>query len=174
MLSKKMQEALNGQINAEYYSSYLYLSMAAYCEGANLKGFGNWFRVQTQEEMVHVMKFFGYVLDRKGEVQLRPIEGPPTRWESPLAVFEAAAAHEAKVTGLIGRLVELARAENDPATETLLQWFVNEQVEEEASVDAIVQQLKLMQGAPGGLYLLDRELATRVFTPPPAAGQAPA
>ena len=90
MLSKKMQEALNSQINAEYYSSYLYLSMAAYCERIDLKGFGHWFRIQAQEEMVHVMKFFDYVVDRGGEVLLMPVEGPPTKWASPLAAFEAA------------------------------------------------------------------------------------
>lgn len=170
MLTKKMEEALNAQINAEYYSSYLYLSMAAYCDGVNLKGFANWFKIQAQEEMVHVMKFFNYVLDRRGTVELKAIEGPPTAWESPLAVFEASFKHEQLVTSLIYKLVDLALKENDHATHTLLQWFLTEQVEEESNVDGVVQQLKLMAGAPGTLYLLDRELATRTFVPPAGAG----
>ncbi len=169
MLSKKMLEALNDQINAEYYSSYLYLSMAAHCERLNLKGFGNWFRVQAQEEMVHVMKFFDYVLDRGGEVKLKAIEGPATSWASPLAAFEAALAHEQHITARINKLVDLAIAESDHATNTLLQWFVSEQVEEEASADAIVQQLKLAADAPAALFMIDRELGQRVFTPPAAA-----
>jgi ferritin len=167
MLSQKMQDALNAQINAEYYSSYLYLAMAAWCDEANLKGFANWFRVQAQEEMIHVMKFFAYVLDRKGRVRLSAIEGPPDQWPSALAVFEAAMAHEQKVTTRINQLVELAIRENDFATHTLLQWFVTEQVEEEASVDQIVQQLKLAEGTPAAMFMLDRELGARVFTPPP-------
>jgi ferritin len=172
MLSKAMQDALSAQINAEYYSSYLYLSMAAYCESANLKGFANWFRVQSQEEMVHVMKFYDFVLERRGEVELRPIEGPPTEWDSPLAVFEATLKHEEHVTSLIHKLVDLALKENDHPTHTFLQWFVTEQVEEEASADEVLQQLKLVQGAPGGLFMLVRELGQRVFTPPPAEGGA--
>jgi len=165
MLSKKMQEALNAQINAEYYSSYLYLSMAAYCESSNLKGFGHWFQIQGQEEMVHVMKFFNYVLDRKGAVKLNAIEGPPAKWESPQAVFEAALSHEQHVTSLIHKLAELAAAENDHATATLLQWFINEQVEEEAAADAIVEQLKLAGGTPAAMFMIDRELATRTLAP---------
>lgn len=161
MLSKKMQEALNSQINAEYYSSYLYLSMAAYCEQIDLKGFGRWFRIQAQEEMVHVMKFFDYVLDRSGEVTLTAIEGPATSWASPLAVFESALAHEQYITGRIGKLVDLALAESDHGTNALLQWFVNEQVEEEASVDVIVKQLKMAGDAPVVLLMLDRELGQR-------------
>jgi ferritin len=171
MLTQKMQDALNVQINAEYYSSYLYLSMAAYCEEANFKGFANWFRVQGQEEMVHVMKFFEYVIDRKGRVELKAIEGPPVSWDSPLAAFEAAYKHEQHVTALINKLAGLAISENDHATHTLLQWFINEQVEEEANADAVVQQLKLAANTPAALFMLDRELGQRVFTPPPAAGQ---
>lgn len=168
MLSPKMQSALNAQINAEYYSAYLYLSMAAHCEAGNLKGFGNWFRVQNLEEMVHVEKFFAYVLDRKGRVELTAIQGPPTTWASPQAVFEAALAHEQLVSELIGKLVDLARAENDHSTYNFLQWFVTEQVEEEANADGVLEQLKLADNAPATLFMLDRELATRVFTPPAA------
>ena len=169
MLSKKMLNALNEQINAEYYSAYLYLAMSAYCETINLKGFANWFRVQNLEEMFHVMKFFDYVLNRRGAVELKPIEGPPKAWDSPLAAFEASFKHEQTITARINKLSDLAASENDHATATLLQWFITEQVEEEANADQVVQQLKLMQNAPGGLYMLDRELAARVFTPPAAA-----
>ncbi len=161
MLSPKLQEALNSQINAEYYSSYLYLAMSAYCEEINLKGFGHWFRIQSQEEMIHVMKFFQYVIDRKGRVQLGAIKAPSADWSSPQAVFEAALAHEQHVTSLINGLVQVAVAENDFATHALLEWFITEQVEEEASVDAIVSQLKISEGAPAALFMLDRELGAR-------------
>ena len=173
MLSKRMQEALNAQTNAEYYSSYLYLAMAAYAESVNLKGFANWFRVQNLEEMVHVMKFFSFVVDRRAHVELQAIEAPPSAWDSPLALFEAALKHEQYVTSLINRLTDLSREEHDNATHALLQWFINEQVEEEAAADEIVQNLKLIGNEPSGLYLLDRDLATRTFVPPPAAGTAP-
>ncbi|MBW1769487.1 MAG: ferritin [Thermodesulfobacteriota bacterium] len=166
MIKKKMQEALNKQLNAEYYSSYLYLSMAAYFESMNLKGFANWMRIQTQEEMVHVMKFYDYLIERGGKVTLSSIEGPPIKWSSPLAAFENAYQHEQKVTGLINGLVNLAIAEQDHATNNFLQWFVSEQVEEEASADEVVQKLKLIGKDSGGLFMLDRELAQRVFTPP--------
>lgn len=171
MISKKIEEALNGQVNAELYSAYLYLSMESYFKSLDLNGFANWMRVQTQEEIVHVMKIYDFINERGGRILLQAIEGPPTQWDSPRAVFEAAYAHEQKVTGLINGLVDLAIKEKDHATHTFLQWFVNEQVEEEASADTIIQQLKMMESAPGGLFMLDRELAQRVFTPPPAQGQ---
>jgi len=164
MLSKKMQEALNSQINAEYFSSYLYLSMAAYCEKIDLKGFGNWFRVQSQEEMIHVMKFFEYVLDRDGEVTLTAIESPTTQWASPLAVFEAALKHEQYITGRIGKLVDLATSESDHVTNALLQWFLNEQIEEEATATRIMKELKLAGDTPAALFMIDRELGQRVLT----------
>lgn len=172
MLSEKMQDALNGQLNAELYSAYLYVSMAAYFESANLPGFANWMRVQAQEEVAHTDKFYTYINERGGRVILRPIDGPPAEWDSPLAVFEAAYAHEQKVTGLISDLVNLAASESDHATNIFLQWFVTEQVEEEASADEVVQKLKLVGDAKGGLYMLDREMGQRVFTPPAAEGQA--
>jgi ferritin len=171
MISKKMEEALNGQVNAELYSAYLYLSMESYFKSLDLNGFANWMRVQTQEEIVHAIKIYDFINDRGGRAILKAVEGPPTQWDSPRAVFEAAYAHEQKVTGLINGLADLAIKEKDHATSTFLQWFVNEQVEEEASADTIVQQLKMMENAPGGLFMLDRELAQRVFTPPPAQGQ---
>jgi len=171
MISKKMEKALNAQINAELYSAYLYLSMESYFQSLNLNGFANWMRVQTQEEVSHAMKIYDFINERGGRALLKGIEGPPTEWKSPLAVFEASYAHEQKVTGLINDLVDLAIKEKDHATNSFLQWFVNEQVEEEASADAIVQQLKMMEKAPGGLFMLDRELGQRVFTPPAAEGE---
>lgn len=168
MISEKMQEALNEQVNAELYSSYLYLSMAAYFKGINLNGFARWMEAQALEELTHAMKFYGFIQERNGEVTLKPIEGPPTRWDSPLAAFEDAYKHEQKVTSLINNLVDLSLEEKDHASNNFLQWFVSEQVEEEASADEVVQQLKLLGDAKGGgLFLLDRELGQRTFTIPP-------
>lgn len=166
MISEKMQKALNDQINAELYSAYIYLSMSSYFTSMNLDGFANWMTVQTQEEVSHAMKFFHYVNERGGRALMAPIEGPQSEWDSPLAAFEAAYKHEQYVTGRINDLVKIAREENDTATEIMLQWFVSEQVEEEATADGIVQKLKLVQNAPGGLFMLDRELGARSFTPP--------
>jgi len=171
MISKKMEEALNEQVNAELYSAYLYLSMESYFKSLNLNGFANWMRVQTQEEVAHAMKIYDFVNERGGRIILKAIEGPETEWDSPLAVFEAVYVHEQKVTGLINDLVDLAIKEKDHATNTFLQWFVNEQVEEESSADEVVQQLKMMENAPGGMFMLDRELGQRVFTPPAAVGE---
>jgi len=170
MISKKMEKALNEQVNAELYSAYLYLSMEAYFKSMNLNGFANWMRVQTQEEVAHAMKIYGFIDERGGRITLKAIEGPQTEWDSPLAVFKDIYKHEQKVTGLINNLVNLAIEEKDHATNTFLQWFVNEQVEEEASADQVVQQLKMMEKAPGGMFMLDRELAQRVFTPPATEG----
>jgi ferritin len=161
MLADKMQKALNGQLNAELYSSYLYLSMNAYFKSVNLDGFANWMYYQAQEELEHSMKFYDFIIQRGGKVQLTQIEAPPTEWDSPLAVFEATLAHEQKVTGLINDLVEIALEEHDHATNIFLQWFVSEQVEEEESVGGVLEQLKLMGDAKGGLFMIDRELAKR-------------
>lgn len=166
MLTKKVHEALNNQINEEFYSSYLYLSMAAHFDSINLKGFANWMRVQVQEENFHATRFFDYVLSRQGKVTLKTIEAPANTWKSPLAIFEAAYAHEQKISGLINKLAAIAQSENDFATGVLLQWFITEQVEEESNVDSVVQQLKLIDKDTSGLFMLDRELATRVFVPP--------
>jgi len=169
MLSKKMQDALNRQLNAELYSGYLYASMSAYFESINLRGFANWMRVQAQEEVVHAYKFFNFVNERGGRVVLSPIDGPPTEWDSPLAAFEAAYKHEQKVTGLINELVDLAVSQKDHATNNFLQWFVTEQVEEEASANEVVQKLNLVGEAKSGLFMLDQEMGQRVFTPPATA-----
>ena len=168
MLKKNVEKALNQQINAELYSAYLYLSMNAHFQALNLKGFANWMRVQAMEEFTHADKFSAYVLDRGGHVVLTAIDSPPVTWKSALVVFQETYKHEQKVTGLINALVDLAIKEKDHATNNFLQWFVNEQVEEEANADALVQQLKLIGEAGQGLLMLDRELAQRVFTPPTA------
>jgi ferritin len=161
MLSKKMEKALNTQMNEELYSFYIYLSMAAYLEANYLKGMAVWMQQQAREEMSHAMKFFSYIHDRNAEVTLHAIEQPPKRWESALAVFENAYAHEQHITERINSLVDLAAKENDHATANFLQWFVKEQVEEEASVDPIVHRLKLAGDNVAAVYVLDRELGMR-------------
>ena len=161
MLSKKMEEALNKQVNAELFSSYLYLAMAADFEAKNLPGFAHWLKLQAKEENGHGLKFYEYVNDRRGRVMLSAIAAPPAEWATPLAAFEAVLGHEEKVTGLINGLVELAGKEKDNATSVVLQWFVSEQVEEEKNADAIVQQLKRIGDSPHGLIMLDRALAQR-------------
>jgi ferritin len=165
MLNEKMEKALNAQLNAELYSSYLYLSMSAYFLSEDLPGMANWMRVQAQEELFHGTKFFDYVAERGGRVDLAPIEGPPTRWESPVAVFAHVAEHERKVTGLVNGLVDLAIETKDHASNQFLQWFVAEQVEEEASANEVLRQVKRAGDGPT-LLLLDKELGARVFTPP--------
>jgi len=170
MLGKKMQNALNKQINAELYSAYLYLAMSAYFDSTNLAGFSNWMRIQAQEEMSHAMKIYDFVAERGGRVVLAAIDAPQKEWKSPVAVFEQTLAHEQKVTGLINKLVDLATAEKDHATNNFLQWFVAEQVEEEATADGILQQLKLMGDAKGPFFMMDREFGRRVFTPPAGEG----
>jgi ferritin len=161
MLTEKMQNALNGQLNAELYSAYLYLSMNAYFKSINLDGFANWMYYQAQEELGHSLKFYDFINQRGAKVNLQQIEAPPTEWSSPLAVFEATLEHEQKVTGLINDLVEIAHEERDHATNIFLQWFVSEQVEEEESVGGVLEQLKLLGEAQGGLFMVDRELAKR-------------
>ena len=169
MISKQMQDALNDQVAAEFYSAHLYLSMSAYLESIDLPGFANWMRVQYQEEVTHAEKIFDYVIERDGRAVSKAWDAPPAEWKSALDVFETAYAHEQKVTGLINDLMDLAFSEKDHAANIFLQWFVNEQVEEEASAKAIVQQLKLLGDSKGGLFQIDRELGRRVFTPPTAA-----
>lgn len=161
MLTEKMLKALNGQLNAELYSSYLYLSMNAYFKSINLDGFANWMYYQAQEELEHSLKFYDFIIQRGGKVQLQQVEAPPSGWSSPLAVFEATLEHEQKVTGLINDLVDVAHEERDHATNIFLQWFVSEQVEEEENVGGVLEQLKLIGDAKGGLFMIDRELAKR-------------
>ncbi len=139
--------------------------MAAYFASINLPGFANWMRVQRLEELTHAMKFYDYLVESGARVELKQIDAPPTEWSSPLEVAEAVLAHERKVTGLIHKLVDIAIEERDHATNAFLQWYVNEQVEEEASADSVVQSLKRIGDSPGGIFMLDREMGQRVFNP---------
>jgi len=166
MLSKRMQDALNKQINAELYSGYLYLSMSAYYQSIGLPGFANWFFVQNQEEQAHAQIIYNHVIDRGGRVILAQIEAPQTDWANAAAPFEHAVEHEKRVTAMINDLVALAQEEKDFASNAMLQWFVTEQVEEEKNPTDILQQIRMIGDAPGGLFMLDRQLSTRVFTPP--------
>jgi ferritin len=161
MLKSSIEKALNDQLNAEMYSSYLYMAMAACFESINLSGFAQWMTVQAGEEMEHARKFYSYIFERDGRVKLGAIEEPPFEWKSPLDAFEAAYKHEQKVSGLIHKLVDLARKENDHATENFLGWFVSEQVEEEASALDIVNKLKMIKDSPNGLFMLDAHLGSR-------------
>ena len=166
MLSKKMEKAINQQINAELYSSYLYLSMATYFDSKGLGGFSNWMRQQAQEELFHGMKMFDFVCERGGRVILQAIDKPPSKWSSPLDAFQNVLAHEQKVTGLINDLVNLAIDERDHATNIFLQWFVSEQVEEEDTAGNLVDKLILIGKDANGLFMLDTELGQRIFNLP--------
>ena len=171
MIKEKIEKALNSQLNAELYSSYLYLSMSSYFSSLNLDGFANWMRVQAQEELMHALKFYDYITERGGRALLATIEAPPAQWDSPLKAFENVYTHEQKVTGLINDLVNMAVSEKDHATTAFLQWFVTEQVEEESSADAVVQKLRLVGDQGSGLLMIDQEMSQRAFTPPAAQGE---
>ena len=160
-LSKRMQDALNAQIKEELYSSYIYLSMAAYCESINLPGFAHWMRGQTQEEMAHAMKFYGFIHERGGRVVLQAIKQPPVEFDGPIDVFEKTLAHEQFITSKIHDLYSLAIEEKDYASFSTLQWFVDEQVEEEQSATEILEMLKTVGDKGQGLIMLDRQLARR-------------
>jgi ferritin len=161
MLSKVMQEAINDQIKKEFYSAYLYLSMAAYFEAKNLPGFARWLRVQFGEEQTHALKFYEYVLERGGHVALQAISQPPSEWKSNLAAFEQVLEHEQQVTASINKLYETALAEKDYASQIMLQWFINEQVEEEKNATEIVEQLKLIDAHGTAVLMLDHQLGKR-------------
>lgn len=166
MLSKKIEEALNAQINAEFWSAYLYLSMACHFESDGKPGIANWFHVQFQEEQAHAQIFMNYVHARGGRVELKPIDGVDTQWESPLAAYKATLAHEQKVTSLINNIYALAEAEKDYATCDRLNWFISEQVEEEESAQELIDKFALIGDNGYGIYMLDRELATRAYSVP--------
>jgi ferritin len=161
MLNAKIQDALNRQINAELYSSYLYLSMAAYFEANDLKGMAHWMSIQTGEENAHAMRIFDFINDRGGRVTLGPIEAPKTEWKSPLDVFEDAYKHEQKITGMINDLMNLVAVEKDGAGHDFLEWFAREQVEEEAAAQLIVAQLKMVGDNGPGRYMIDLQLGQR-------------
>jgi ferritin len=163
-----MEKALNDQLNEELFSAYLYLSMSAHFSSINLNGMAGWMRIQAQEEMTHAMKFYDHVIERDGAVNLKQIKSPQASWKSPLDAFQAAYKHEQHITGCINKLVTQALGEDDHATNNFLQWFVAEQVEEEASALEIVDQLKLIGKDTSTLFMLDRELGSRTFEAPTA------
>ncbi|MFN3534103.1 MAG: ferritin [Desulfatiglandales bacterium] len=166
MASERIIDQLNVQLNRELYSGYLYLSMCAYFNEKGLPGFAHWMRVQAQEELTHAMKFFDYITKSGGRVKLATIQVPPLEWQSVEEVFRETLAHEQKVTSYINQLVDLAIQEKDHATNNFLQWFVSEQVEEEENGRNILDRLRLVGEDKGSLFMLDRELAQRVFVPP--------
>jgi len=163
MLKEKVLNAINEQINAEFYSAYLYLSMSAWFENKGLTGFANWMKVQYQEETSHAIKFFNYVVERNGQVLLAPIAAVETDFSDIVEVFEKALAHEEMITDRINQLMNIAISESDHATRSFLNWFVDEQVEEEANVNEILDTLRLIEGQGNGVFMLDRELKQRVF-----------
>ena len=171
MISEKMQDALNEQVNKEYYSAYLYLAMSAYCNTIGLPGFSNWMRQQYEEEILHTTKMYDYILDQGGEVHLLQIDEPPKEYGTPLEVFEKTLAHEQFVTGCIHKLMDLAVGERDYATQTFLQWYVTEQVEEEANVNDILAPLRMVGDDKGGLMMIDQQLMSRLPPTPLNAGQ---
>lgn len=169
MIKKEVLDALNKQINAESYSAYMYLSMAAYFENMGLSGFANWMRVQYQEESAHALKFFNYVTERSGKVVLKTINQVPVEFDGIVDVYEKTLAHENHVSELINNLMNVAVAANDHASQSFLKWFVDEQVEEEANVEKILAMLKLINGQGNGIFMMDRELGQRIFVDPNAA-----
>ncbi|MDE7466722.1 MAG: ferritin [Muribaculaceae bacterium] len=166
MLSNKIQDAINAQINAELWSAYLYLSMSYHFANVGMPGVANWFKIQNKEENDHATILMDYLTSRDGRVELKAIEGVKTSWNSLTEAFEDTYAHEQKVTSLINNLYALASAENDYATRTKLDWFITEQVEEEDNVRSILDTLRLIGDNGSGLYSFDREMATRTYTAP--------
>ncbi|MCP5105138.1 MAG: ferritin [bacterium] len=173
MIKKKMQDAFNKQIGEEYYSSYLYLSMAAYFDSISLKGFAGWMKFQVQEEMLHAMKFYNQIIDRGGAVELPHIEEPKRTWESPLNAFEDGLAHEENISGCINKLMDLAVEERDYAAQNLLKWFIDEQVEEEDNFNEVIDKLQMIGDHKPSLLLEDKEMGLRAGTINPFAA-APA
>ncbi len=164
MLSKKLLDAINDQMNFEIFSAHIYLGMAGYCADLGLSGFENWFLVQYEEELFHAKKFYGYINEKGSRVAVKGFEDPVNEYGSLLEVFETALSHEQKVTARIYNLMDIATDEREHATKSFLQWFIDEQVEEESNVTDLISKIKLVKDS--GLYLLDQELAKRVFTPP--------
>ena len=166
MLSQKLHDALNAQVNAELWSAYLYLSMALDAESKGYKGIANWFHVQFQEEQAHARLFMNYMLSRAAKVELLPIEAVPTTWETPLAMFENTLEHEKKVTALINNLASIANEDRDFASINRLNWFIDEQVEEEENARDMIQAVAAVIDNKYGLYMLDKELAARTYNVP--------
>lgn len=166
MISKKLEDALNAQINAELWSAYLYLSMGMNFEHAGFPGIANWYKIQFKEEQAHAEIFMNYLNSRGGRVELAPIAAVQTKWDTPLAAFAATLEHEEKVTSLINNLYHLAIEENDYATKGKLDWFISEQVEEEETAKGIIDRLRMVGDNGMGLYMLDQELGARVYNVP--------
>lgn len=166
MFSEKMIKALNKQIQEEFFSAYLYQSMSAHFAAESYNGFANWFSVQAKEEMTHAFKLYNFILERGGKINLLEIKSPQAEWETPLKAFEDALEHEKHITACFDELMNLAMDERDHATRIFLEWFVSEQVEEEASAGEIVDKIKMTGDHGQGLMMLDRELGQRVFTAP--------
>ncbi|XOU94020.1 MAG: ferritin [Candidatus Kerfeldbacteria bacterium] len=162
-MNKKINEAINKQVAAEFYSAFLYLAMSAYCETNNFKGMANWLKIQYQEELTHALKLFQFILDRGGQTDLQALDKPEINFTSPHDVFQKAYEHEQKVTGMINDLYELATQEKDYASQELLHWFIKEQVEEEANSTEIAENLKKVGDDGNGLLLIDQQLASRTF-----------
>ena len=161
MISQTMQDAINAQIQAEMYSSNLYLSMAAYCDSTGMKGAARWMRLQSGEELGHALKFFDYLVQRNGRALIQAVDAPAQEWKSLRNVFEQTLEHEKHVTGLIYKLYERALTEKDYATQNLLQWFISEQVEEEANATEIVGKLQMIGESSNAIFWLDKELGKR-------------
>jgi ferritin len=166
MISKKLEEAINAQINAEMWSAYLYLSMSAYCQDAGFPGMANWFAIQFKEEQDHAMILLNYLQIRSGRVLLAPIAAVETEWASPLAAFQHTLEHEGKVTALINNLAFIANEDRDFASINRINWFIDEQVEEEENARDMIQALEAVEGNKYGMYMLDKDLATRTYTEP--------
>ncbi len=165
MLKEKMKEALNRQVNEELYSAYLYLSMSAHFESVGLKGFANWMNVQYKEETDHVMEIYNYLISQGANVRLFAIKEPPHKWDTPLQAFEDTLKHEQYITKCINNLMDLAEELKDRATYSFLQWFIDEQVEEEENDREIIDKLKFIEGSKNGLFMLDKELSQRKHVP---------
>ncbi|MDA0525348.1 ferritin [Methanococcoides alaskense] len=166
MISERMVKALNGQINKEMYSAHLYMAMSAYSSNIGLSGFANWFMVQYQEEMLHAMKFYNYIIDQGAQVELQAIEKPAKEFGTTLDMLNATLEHEKFITRSINDLVDLAIEEKDHATNIFLQWYITEQIEEEGNDNEIIDKLKLAGEEGNGLFMIDKDLAARVFNPP--------
>jgi ferritin len=161
IMNAKVEKALNEQMHAEFFSFYLYLSVAAYFAANHFDGFAHWMRVQSQEEFAHAMKLFDHLDERGGTIELMALDAPQKEWPSPSAAVEAVLNHERHITERINQIADLAAAENDHATTVMMHWYVNEQVEEEATADTLYHQVKMVESSPHGLLMIDRELAGR-------------
>ena len=171
-MNKKIEQALNEQMQAEFFSFYLDLSVAAFFSGRHLDGFAHWMRIQAQEELSHAMKLFDHVDERGGSVKLMALDAPQHEWQSPSAAVEAVLNHERHITERINRIADLANSENDHATTVLMHWYVNEQVEEEATADTLFNQVKMVEDSPHGLLMIDRELSGRQLPSADGGGEA--